>query len=138
DILLDRDFSLTSLVQCHRDSRLNPVATMVLREDENSSSYGEISVDEDGQVVGFLGDHYSENPGVRNLMYLGIQLLTKPFLQFFDEENTVCSVTRDVYPKVLAAGLPVDSYIFSGYWCDVGTLERLSKVQGESDILPIR
>ena len=44
-------------------------------------------------------------------------------------KGSVFSLTQDTYVSLLRNELPLNSIVYDGYFCDVGTKERLEQAQ---------
>ncbi len=131
DLVLGCDFSLRRILETHERTVPIPLATLTLRHDREAERYGAIGIDDSGRVTTFLGQKYFDVSIRDTLMYLGVQAVSRELFRYMPSSGSVFSITRDVYPKLLADGGYLSSFIFDGYWADVGTsiasLERASK-----------
>ncbi len=130
DILIGPDFDLRSVLNNHVSKTPPPVVTMVLRPDPGSKSYGEVGIDEFGEVCTFLGREYRSSPS-RRLMFLGIQVLSKEVFRHMPKRGTIFSITQDTLVELLTTGKSVNSVVYEGYWSDLGTPERLEQASKE-------
>lgn len=133
DILIEPGFLLREFVGAHLNNESRPLVSMLLRPDPDAERYGSLRIDDTGKICGFLGVDYAcgnsvDLPSDELLMYTGIQLMSRRVFEFFPE-NDVFSITRTVYPRVLAQGGLMRGEVFRGYWCDVGTPDRLDKAR---------
>jgi NDP-sugar pyrophosphorylase family protein len=64
-------------------------------------------------------------------MYLGIQVLSREVLASMPKRGSIFSVTRDTIAGLLSSGSYISSYIYDGYWNDVGTPGRLERASKE-------
>lgn len=117
DVITDID--LGALVRYH-DERA-AVATIALTAVENPLDFGIVITREDGTIERFLekptwGQVFSDT------INTGIYVLDP---SIFDHIATGRSVdfSSEVFPQLLAAGLPIYGAIAAGYWEDVGTLD---------------
>lgn len=129
DIILGEDFSLSSLLDA--DSKNSSLATLVLRNDPDSKKYGEVCLDQSGQIVSFLGKKYFDQEIVENLMYTGVQVMSKEVLDFMPEKGSIFSITQNTYLDLLEKGKKLSGLRYDGYWNDVGTHERLEQARGD-------
>ena len=102
---------------------------------EEASRFGILNVNEDGSIYQF-----EEKPKVpkSNLASMGIYIFTADKLFGYleaDEKNSSSSKDfgKDVLPAMLNAGEKMYSYIFKGYWKDVGTISSL--MEANMDLL---
>lgn len=134
DVLIAPTFSLKTFVEKHAHHKDKPTATMLLREDVDAFAYGAVCVNEQMRVCEFLNVKYLQAPSVRPLMYTGIQALSKRVLDFMPKEaGSVFSITKHTYPKMLSGGCFVQGVLWSGYWSDVGTHDRLKEAEKEAE-----
>jgi NDP-sugar pyrophosphorylase family protein len=61
-------------------------------------------------------------------MYTGAQVL-EPRVFDYMARGSVFSMTRETYPRMLAAGEPIFAYPFSGTWLTVGTPDELAAAE---------
>ncbi|WP_270170398.1 glucose-1-phosphate adenylyltransferase [Paenibacillus sp. SYP-B4298] len=94
---------------------------------KEASRFGIMSVDDEDRVVEF-----QEKPKVptSNLASMGVYIFSWSVLQQYlirDEANKSSSndFGKDIIPSMLADGVKLSAYAFSGYWKDVGTIESL-------------
>ncbi|MDI6892521.1 MAG: NDP-sugar synthase [Actinomycetota bacterium] len=122
DVLTDVD--LSRALEFHRERRA--LATLILIEVEDPSSYGMIGIDDRGRIGSFLG---RSEVALKYAVYGGICFLEP---EIFELIPLGCSGLGDVvFPGLLREGKPFFGYLTSaspsgeaGYWLDVGTLER--------------
>ncbi|MCB0323793.1 MAG: nucleotidyltransferase family protein, partial [Bdellovibrionales bacterium] len=125
DILVQPDFPLHAVLEQHVDAAVRPAMTMVVRHDEDHAKYGTIGIDETGRVVSFLGKAYGGRVA-RELMYTGIQVMERRIIrEVMPPEGEIFSLTQGTVRDLLQLGAYVDSYVYDGYWSDIGTPERL-------------
>jgi len=126
DVLNDLD--LTELVRLHRAH--GGVATLALYEADDPSRVGIVDVAEDGRVLGFVEKPApGDEPG--NLANAGIYVLEPSVLEYVPEGQS-CDFGRDVFPALLAAGLPMYAYRLPGYVQDIGSPERYAEAQEDA------
>lgn len=129
DIVLGKDFSLKTLLSAHEKNSNKPLATLTLRADSNSKQYGEVCIDSGGRVCRFLGVSYLENQVDKCLMYTGVQVLSRRALELMPKAGSIFSITQDFYVAQLSSGQSIYSYEYTGYWNDIGTVERLAQAK---------
>lgn len=105
------DINLKKIIKYHLAK--NAAATMVVRRLKKGEPYARLDIDKGGRLVRFGSGRY---------MYTGVQVLNSSIFKFF--KKTSCLIESG-YKQFLANGLPVYTYLYKGYWNDVGTLERL-------------
>lgn len=133
DTFLGIDFSLLKLLEAHQNHSANPVATMVLRRNEDTQSFGEIRVDATGRVVRFLEKEYFPGEGKEPLVFTGVQALSRDIFSYMPPQVMPFSITRETHVNILRQHGYIHSILYDGYWNDIGTPERLERVQREWD-----
>jgi mannose-1-phosphate guanylyltransferase len=123
DVLADLD--LSALVRTHEDRGAS--ATIALHPVEDSSAYGLVRCDGDGQVLEFLEKTGDIVPGEINA---GAYVLERSVLDLVPAGRPV-SIEREVFPRLVGDGLC--GLLLDGYWMDIGTPERY--LQASWDIL---
>ena len=111
--------NLAALVERHVSS--GAAATMALKRLAPSDTYQPVTTDPDGWIRGFNGEgaHF----------YIGLQVLTQEFLNTLPPPGTKSCLIRDGYTPFIAAGGKVASFIYEGYFNDVGTLDRYERAK---------
>ena len=114
------DLDLRALLAFH-ESR-GALATMALHEVLDPTGLGVVQVGADGRVL-----HFVEKPprgaAVGRLVNTGIYVL-EPEVMALIPTGSPYDFGRNLFPRLMAEGLPVYGWHGRGYWCDVGTLER--------------
>ncbi len=114
DVLTDLD--LTALLRTHAGAGAQ--ATIALHPVEDSSAYGLVRTDADGEVLEFTEKTGEAVPGEINA---GMYVLERSVLELIPPGEEV-SIERDVFPRLVGAGL--HGLRLDGYWMDIGTPER--------------
>ena len=118
DILFPVD--LGAVVAAHRVS--GAVATMVLLPMPAGESYASVDLDADGRVRRIAG----RGPGGEGLTpwhFTGVHVMSPRVFDFMSPEGPE-DINRDVYVRMLEAGLPVRGVVVRAYWSDLGTPGR--------------
>ena len=123
DVLADLD--LSALVRAHEERGAS--ATIGLHPVEDSSAYGLVRCDEEGQVLEFLEKTGETVAGEINA---GAYVLERSVLDLVPAGRAV-SIEREVFPRLVGEGLC--GLLLEGYWMDIGTPERY--LQASWDIL---
>jgi len=97
--------------------------TLYLTEVPDARAFGCVPIDEKGNVTAFL--EKMENP-VTNLINAGCYIFDETVFQQIPAE-TVVSVERETFPKILEEGLVVKGFVDRSYWLDIGTPAALIK-----------
>jgi mannose-1-phosphate guanylyltransferase len=123
DVLADLD--LSALMRAHQERGAR--ATIGLHPVDDSSAYGLVRCDEEGQVLEFLEKTGEAVPGEINA---GAYVLERSVLDLVPS-GRACSIEREVFPRLVDDGLC--GLLLDGYWMDIGTPERY--LQASWDIL---
>ena len=120
------DLRLDEVVAVHR--RTGALATMVVRPDPEAHRRDAAYVDPGGRLWSLLGVNAPHAPaglaGCERMMYAGVMILEPRIFEYLPAG--VYSVTRDVYPRLLAAEEPLYAYVHRGYWRVLDTHEDLA------------
>jgi NDP-sugar pyrophosphorylase family protein len=129
DALIDLD--LAQVLAFHRNNKAT--ATLVLRPDQDADRYGSIDVDQAGLICRFLEHKVARNMTgpVRKLMFTGVQILEPKVFDYMDgsSPSRKFSTTKETYPRMLRNGEPLYGFCFDGFWQDLGTAERIKRVE---------
>jgi NDP-sugar pyrophosphorylase family protein len=120
DVLTALDYSY--LVDVHRES--GNVLTIASHRRTVHTEYGVLLLDgesgETNQVAGF-----QEKPALPYVVSMGVYVLEPRVLDFVEKEQYLD--LPDLVLKLLDAGEPVGSYLYDGYWLDIGRHEDYEK-----------
>ncbi|MEW6558152.1 MAG: NDP-sugar synthase [Elusimicrobiota bacterium] len=118
------DLNLSKMLEFHKSRKSK--ATVSLVHVQDPSSFGLVETTKTGQIVQFL-EKPSLNQITCDTINAGTYILEPPI---FDEmeKNTVCSVERELFPKLLSKKIPFYGYVYSGYWIDIGTTDKYLQV----------
>lgn len=123
------DFDLDEIIESHRCRQA--MASLTLYHVANPREYGVIVTDDEGRITQFL-----EKPDWGNVISdtvnTGIYVLEPEVLDLIPEE-TAYDFSNDLFPRMLAAQLPMYGYVADGYWCDVGNIPEY--LQANADLL---
>lgn len=123
------DIDLSAAIQFHREKQA--AATLVLMEVDSPLEYGVVITDQQGRITKFL-EKPSWGEVFSNKVNTGIYILEPQVLSFF-EPGQIFDFSKDLFPQLLADGLPLFGYVAQGYWCDIGNLEQYQ--QSHFDVL---
>jgi mannose-1-phosphate guanylyltransferase len=115
DVLTDID--LTAELAQHE--RTGARATLALYPVDDTSSYGVVPTDEDGQVTEFIEKGGGEPPTDR--INAGAYVLERDVAESIPAGRAV-SFELELFPSLIGNGLY--GYAAAGYWIDIGTPER--------------
>ena len=127
DVLTDID--LGEVVAFHEAK--GALATIGLVPVENPLEFGIVITNEDGSVERFL-EKPSWGQVFSDTINTGIFVLEPAIFDHIPDDRAV-DFSSEVFPALLAAGLPLYGAVADGYWEDVGTLEAY--VSAHKDIL---
>ncbi len=113
------------LQQVHREK--DALATMVVREDPEAQQWGPIEVTAEDRVQSINGIGRSHRHPSHTFMFAGLHIMHPGLLQDVPEGQETSII--DAYQRMLAKEKFVAAFPFSGYWSDVGTLERYEQAQ---------
>jgi len=116
------DVDLVALVRAHESA--GAVATLALTPVEDASEYGVVIQDGRGLVTGF---QEKPAPGTEQskLANTGIYVFDARIFDLIPARGEFHDFGEDVFPRLLAEGLPVLGVPLPGYWNDIGGLEAL-------------
>jgi NDP-sugar pyrophosphorylase family protein len=111
------DVDLGAMIDFHRAR--GATATMMLRPDPEAARYGVIEIDAAGRIRRFLGKpaadlDEAEAAGLRGLMFGGVHIFEPRLFAYMG--TGVFSITRETYPRMLAAGEPLCGFVHDGFW----------------------
>src|SRR5918999_796206 len=119
------DVDIGELVAFHREK--GALATIALHRVYDTSEFGVVEVDEDGNILGFQEKPDPEE-AISTLANTGIYVLEPRALDYIPED-TFFDFARDVFPKLLQRGERFVGYQGDFYWSDIGTLEAYRQAQ---------
>lgn len=120
DALIDLD--LRAMARAHATE--NFTATLALKDTPDKSRYGLIGTDENQRVRSFVGRTRPLGPVAWERMFCGVHLMEPDILERLPAGQESC-INRVGYPPLLDEGGQVLGFDVPGYFCDVGTPERL-------------
>jgi mannose-1-phosphate guanylyltransferase len=125
DILTDLD--LTAMAASHRAR--GAAVTIALHRVEDARAFGLVVTEPDGRVSEFSEKPADLVPGDINA---GTYILEPRALRAWSPERPI-SIEREIFPAVIAAGMPVFGFTADAYWIDLGTPEKY--LQATFDLL---
>ena len=108
------DFDLAELFRGHEAG-----VTIALAANAEPLPYGLVVTDRAGRITGFVEKPTWEKV-VTDRVSTGIYVLA-PDVTDRIPEGVPYDFAKDLFPKLLAEGVPMTGRIMEGYWCDVGT-----------------
>ncbi|AOY78298.1 nucleotidyl transferase [Clostridium formicaceticum] len=106
-------------------------ATLILKNEPVPIEYGVVITDHDGKITRFL-EKPSWGEVFSNTINTGMYILEPEVLQYYQKGDNF-DFSKDLFPKLLADGIPMYGYVTEEYWSDVGALH--SYMQTHFDIL---
>lgn len=123
DCLTDCD--LTAALAFHRERKA--LATLVLRRVRVPLPYGVVLCGEDGRITRFI-EKPAWNRVFSNLVNTGVYILEPDIFDRIPDQGAP-DFGRDIFPALVADGLPVYGFETAAYWCDVGDLKAYLSAQ---------
>lgn len=120
DALIDLDTA--AMVALHRARA--PTATLALKDVPGKERFGLIGTDDDDRVRTFAGRTRFAGPVAKERMFCGVHVIEPPLLERLPLGEESC-INQIGYPPLLDEGALVLGFDVPGYFCDVGTPERL-------------
>lgn len=119
------DVDIGELVTFHREN--DALATVALRRVYDTSEFGVVEVDGEGNIRGF---QEKPDPGdaISTLANTGIYVLEPRALDYIPG-GTSFDFARDVFPRFLENGERFVGYQGDFYWSDIGTLRAYREAQ---------
>ncbi|HPI75633.1 MAG TPA: sugar phosphate nucleotidyltransferase [bacterium] len=118
DALTDMD--LKEAVKFHK--KVGSIATIVLTRVETPLEYGVVITGDDGRIIRFL-----EKPGwgevFSDTVNTGIYIIDPAVFKYMVSGKNY-DWSRDIFPMLLADGMPLYGCVLDGYWCDIGSLKQ--------------
>lgn len=106
------------------------VATLVLRDDPQAVQWGAVETDAQDRILRINGQGIEEcvsKRAVTSRMFAGVHILHPSIL---DEAPTGKPFSIiDSYTRALAGGSRLLGFVHTGYWSDIGTVERYTQAQ---------
>ena len=119
------DVNLRELVAFHKEKEA--LATIALRRVYDTSEFGVVEVDAEGNILGFQ-EKPDPKEAISTLANTGIYVLEPRALEYIPEK-TFFDFARDVFPKFLQSGERFVGYQGHFYWSDIGTLQAYREAQ---------
>ncbi len=114
------DVDLTAMLAFHRER--GALATLALHEVLDPTGMGVVQVGGDGRVRQFV-EKPPRGTAAGRLVNTGIYIL-EPEVRDLIPAGQAYDFGRNLFPLLVAQGLPVYGWHAPGYWCDAGTLDR--------------
>ena len=123
------DCDLTAALAFHREKQA--LATLVLKRVNIPLPYGVVMTDRESRITRFI-----EKPAwsrvFSDLVNTGLYILEPEIFDYIPAAGAQ-DFGRDIFPALLAGGLPLYGYETDGYWCDVG--DQQAYLEAQRDLL---
>src|SRR5215204_3323848 len=119
------DVNIKELVEFHREK--GALATIALRRVYDTSEFGVVEIDEEGNIQGFQ-EKPSPEEAISTLANTGIYVFEPRALDYIPE-GVFFDFAEDVFPKLLEHGERFVGYQEDFYWSDIGTLAAYRQAQ---------
>ena len=119
------DVNLRELVAFHKEKEA--LATIALRRVYDTSEFGVVEVDAEGNILGFQ-EKPDPKEAISTLANTGIYVLEPRALEYIPEK-TFFDFARDVFPEFLQSAERFVGYEGDFYWSDIGTLQAYREAQ---------
>lgn len=120
------DIDLRRFERAHDAS--GAAATLFLHPNDHPHDSDIVEVDASDRVVRLLGyPHAAGWP--RNLVNAALYAFRKADVEPFVDPGRASDIAKDLFPAMLAGGLAIQGYVSPEYIKDMGTPERLAKVE---------
>jgi D,D-heptose 1,7-bisphosphate phosphatase len=120
------DLDLHALVKFHKKN--GSVATLVVHPNDHPYDSDLLEINDDNRVTDFHSKPHKKGKYYRNLVNAALYILSPKIFSYI-EKDTFTDFGKDIFPKLVSAGLPVYAYNTTEYIKDVGTIKRLHQVE---------
>jgi NDP-sugar pyrophosphorylase family protein len=118
-------FDPNAVIRAHAAHR--PLATLVVRRDSDSATYGTLGLDADGRIRRFLGREAGPGGPLSDVMFTGIHVLDPRVLAAIEADRF--SPITDAYIAIVERGEPLQGLLTDAAWVDIGTPERYQEAE---------
>jgi len=126
DLVTDADLSY--VIQQHKSK--GALATIALQKVSDVSRFGVAVLDDDSLITGFQ-EKPNADEAISDLASTGIYVLEPEIFKYMPLEGEL-GFGRQLFPRLVAMGLPVLGVQIYGYWSDIGTLADYKRVNFEA------
>jgi histidinol-phosphate phosphatase family protein len=131
------DVDLTRLWACHAEA--GAAATLFLHPNDHPQDSDLVDIDAQGCVRKILPYPHPSGLDCRNLVNAALYVLERDALDTFAPAIGKSDIAKNMFPAMLAAGKRLQGYVSPEYIKDMGTPERLEKVERDIEVgLPER
>ncbi|HIH22796.1 TPA: nucleotidyltransferase family protein [Candidatus Micrarchaeota archaeon] len=116
------DINLADMIRSHKKSKA--IATVALLKKETKIEYGVAEIDrKTGRITEF-----SEKPVIEHDINTGIYIFEPQVFDFIEEKD---DFAKQVFPRLLKAGKPINAYVAEFEWLDIGRIADYERVKQE-------
>lgn len=113
--------------------------SLLLHPNDHPHDSDLVEIDVNGRVLGIRPYPHQDGIYYRNLVNAALYYLKKADISSFVPSSGKFDLAKDTFPKMISAGLKFQSYVTPEYIKDMGTPDRLDKVERDITIgLPER
>jgi len=113
------------------------IATMAVRPDPAAARYGLVELDGADRVRRVNGQPPGASVPLRPFMFPGLHVFDAAIFRWMDP-GVAFSVTRETYPRLLAADEPVFGFATGARWVNIDTPDALAATNAELVARPFR
>lgn len=122
------DIDLTGLLEFHK--RSGSLATIALKHVPDPLEFGVVITAEDGRIERFLekpswGEVFSDT------INTGIYAIEPEVLAQIPDDEPY-DFSKELFPRLLAAGAPLYGFVADGYWTDIGNLTQYQEANRDA------
>ena len=121
------DVDLRRLWSAHVGS--GAAGTLFLHPNDHPQDSDLVDIDADGVVRAILAYPHPDGREVRNLVNAALYVLNRAGLEDVTPAEGKADIAKDMFPRMLDLGRPLYGYVSPEYIKDMGTPERLDKVE---------
>lgn len=130
DILVNCD--LHAAIRAHHEK--NALATLVVRPNPSPATIGILEKAPDGRLMRYLNarhpDYAKLTAPPAPMMFTGVHVFDRRIFAYIPYGRPV-NISVEVYPPLLAAGAPLHTFEYNGYWADIGTPASYQAAQND-------
>ena len=121
------DVDLVKLWNSHGTS--GAVGTLLLHPNDHPHDSDLVEIDTHSNVLGILPYPHPDGREVRNLVNAALYVLDRAGLEDVTPEEGKADIAKHMFPRMLGLGRRLSGYVTPEYIKDMGTPERLDKVE---------
>lgn len=121
------DVDLRRLSEFHL-ARPNSAATLLVHPNDHPQDSDLVEIDGNFLITHLHGYPHPENAFYRNLVNAGLYVLTRQALEAYRQAPTPLDFAKNLFPEMISQGAHLFGYPSREYIKDMGTPERLQKV----------